>query len=83
MVCAAPFVEGSKSVVLVSHHPISVFTTTSEHIARLKKKPDGHYNRDDLMTLVKDGHAVLYDETAVRAISQAIEILIHGCPPLV
>ena len=83
MVCAAPFLEGSKSVVLVSHHPISVFTTTAEYIARLKKKPDGHYNRADLMALVKDGHAVVYDENAVRAIAQAIEILIHGCPPLV
>lgn len=35
-----------------------------------------------LMTLVKEGHAVLHDEKAVRAIAQAIEILIHGCPPL-
>jgi hypothetical protein len=33
------------------------------------------------MTLVKDGHAVLYDEKAVRAIARATEILIHGCPP--
>jgi hypothetical protein len=80
MVCAAPFLDGAKSVVLVSHHPVSVFTTTAEHIAHLKKKPDGHYNREDLLTLVKQGHAVMYDETAVRAISQATEILIHGCP---
>ena len=80
MVCAAPFLEGAKSVVLVSHHPVSVFTTTAEHIAHLKKKPDGHYNREDLLTLVKQGHAVMYDEAAVRAISQANEILIHGCP---
>jgi hypothetical protein len=78
MVCRAPSLEG---VVLVSHHPICVFTTTVEHIDRLKKKPDGHYNREDLMTLVKDGHAVLYDEKAVRAIARATEILIHGCPP--
>jgi hypothetical protein len=80
MVCKVPTLEG---VVLVSHHPVSVFTTTAEHIARLKQKPDGHYNREDLMTLVKDGYAVLYDEQAVRAIAQAIEILIHGCPPIV
>jgi len=67
-------------VVLVSHHPISVFTTTAEHIDRIQKKPNGHYDREDLMTLVKDGRAVLYDENAVRAIAQAAEFLIHGCP---
>jgi hypothetical protein len=83
MVCAAPFLESAKSVVLVSHHPISVFKTTADYVARLKKKPDGHYNREDLMKLVGDGHAVLYDEEAVRAIAQAMEILIHGCHPLV
>jgi hypothetical protein len=81
MVCRAPTLEG-EGVVLVSHHPISVFTTTAEHIDRLKKKPDGHYNREDLMTLVKQGHAVMYDERAVRAIARANEILIHGCPPV-
>lgn len=78
MVCRAPFL---KSVVLVSHNPVSVFSTTPEHIDRLKKKPDGHYNKEDLMKLVKEGHAVHYDENAVRTIAQAIEILIHGCPP--
>jgi hypothetical protein len=45
-----------------------------------RKKPDGHYHREDLLNLVKQGHAVMYDEKAVRAISQAMEILIHGCP---
>jgi hypothetical protein len=70
MVCIAPTAEG---VVLVSHNPISVFTTTAEHIDRLKKKPDGHYNREDLLKLVKQGHAVMYDEKAVRAISQATD----------
>ena len=49
MVCRAPFL---KSVVLVSHNPVSVFSTTPEHIDRLKKKPDGHYNKEDLMKLV-------------------------------
>ncbi len=74
MVCAAPFLEGAKSVVLVSHHPVSVFTTTAEHIGRLKKKRTQiFYNREDLLKLVKQGHAVMYDEAAVRAISQAIE----------
>jgi hypothetical protein len=70
-------------VVLVSHHPISVFTTTAEHIDRIQRKPDGHYDREDLMTLVKEGHAVLYDEKAVRAIAHATNILIFGCPPVV
>ena len=78
MVCRIALDEG---VVLVSHHPISVFTTTADHIERLKKKPDGHYDRKDLMTLVNQGHAVLYDETAVRAILAAGNNLIFGCPP--
>jgi hypothetical protein len=67
-------------VVLVSHHPISVFTTTAGHLDRIQRKPDGHYDREDLMALVKEGHAVHYDETVVRAIAQANEFLIHGCP---
>jgi len=78
MVCRIALDEG---VVLVSHHPVSVFTTTADHIERLKKKPDGHYDRKDLMTLVNQGHAVLYDETAVRAILAAGNNLIFGCPP--
>jgi hypothetical protein len=67
--------------VFVSHHPISVITSTLEHADRLKKKPDGHYDREDLITLAREGHAVLYDEKAVRAIARAAEFLIHGCPP--
>ena len=77
MVCR---IDVAKEVVLVSHHPISVFTTTAEHLDRIPKKPDGHYDREDVMTLVKDGHAVLYDENVVRAIARASEFLIHGCP---
>jgi hypothetical protein len=68
-------------VILVSHNPISVFTTTAEQIDGIERKPDGHYDRDRLVALVDAGQAVLYDEKAVRAISQAMEILIHGCPP--
>jgi hypothetical protein len=34
------------------------------------------------MTLVNEGHAVLYDEKALRAIAQATEFLIFGCPPV-
>ncbi len=70
-------------VVLVSHHPISVFTTTDEHLDRIGKKPDGHYDREALLTLAEEGNAVVYDEDAVRAITQAIGPLIHGCPPAV
>jgi hypothetical protein len=80
MVCRIDTLEG---VVLVSHHPISVFTTTAENIGRIRRKPDGHYDRGDVMGLVREGRAVLYDEKAVRAIAQAGEILIFGCPPVV
>ena len=80
MVCRAP--ATLERAVLVSHNPITVFTTTDDHLSRLKKKPDGHYNRDDLMALVKQGNAVMYDEKAVSAISSALWIIIHGCPPL-
>lgn len=81
MVCRVDRIDTREDVVLVSHHPISVFTTTAEHIDRIHRKPDGHYNREDMMTLVKEGHAVLYDEKAVRAIALATDILIFGCPP--
>jgi hypothetical protein len=79
MVCRVDTREGA---VLVSHHPISVFTTTAEHLDRIPRKPDGHYDRKDVMSLVMEGNAVLYDEKAVRAITQATEILIFGCPPV-
>jgi hypothetical protein len=70
-----------KRMVLVSHHPISVFATTADHIDRLKTKPDGHYDRKDLMALVDQGHAVMYDEHAVRAVLAAAPNLLFGCPP--
>ena len=78
MVCRAP--EISEGAVLVSHNPITVFTTTDDHLARLRRKPDGHYNREDLMGLVQQGHAVMYDEKAVRAITAAFHIITFGCP---
>jgi hypothetical protein len=68
-------------VVLVSHNPtIAVFTTTEEHLDSIEKKPDGHYEREHLMGLVEDGHAVVYEEDVVRPIAHALETLIFGCP---
>jgi len=69
-------------VVLVGHNPITVFTTTDDYLSRLKKKPDGHYNREDLMTLVRQGHAAMHDERTVNAVLAALKVLIWGCPPL-
>ena len=78
MVCRIDTLEGA---VLVSHTPtIAVFTTTAEHLDTIPRKSDGHYNRDDVMTLVTAGHAVMYEETAVRAVARAAEFLIFGCP---
>ena len=79
MICRVDFLE---DVLLVGYHPPSVFTTTAEHIDRIHRKADGHYDREDVMTLVKQGHAVLYDEKAVRAIARATEYSIFGCPPV-
>ena len=81
MTCIANALDAREPLVLVSHNPISVFTTTHEHIGRIQRKPDGHYDREDLMTLVKEGHAAYYDADMVRALSRAIESLVHGCPP--
>jgi hypothetical protein len=78
MTCRIDVLDGG--VVLVSHNPISVITTTAEQIKTIKRKPDGHYDRADVVDLVKKGHAVQYDEHAVRAIARAAEFLIHGCP---
>jgi ethanolamine utilization cobalamin adenosyltransferase len=78
MVCA---IERAEGVVLVSPSTRTVFTTTPEHLDRLKRKPDGHYDRDELMTLVKEGRAVVYDEKVVRTILRAAEYLAFGCPP--
>jgi hypothetical protein len=79
MVCRV--LERAEEVVLVSPSTHSVFTTTPEHLDKLKKKPDGHYDREELMSLVKAGRAVHYDEKAVRAIFRAGTHLIFGCPP--
>jgi hypothetical protein len=67
--------------VLVSHKPtVAVFATTQEHLDRIGKKPDGHYEREHLQGLAEEGHAVHYDQDAVRDIAQAFEILLFGCP---
>jgi hypothetical protein len=79
MTCRADVFEGP---VLVSRNPtMAVFTTTQEHLDSIKKKSDGHYDRNDLMTLAKEGRAVHYDEKAVRAIAAAMQTIIFGCPP--
>jgi hypothetical protein len=79
MVCRIDTLEGA---VLVSHTPtIAVFTTTAEHLDSIPRKSDGHYNRDDVMTLVTARKAVMYDASAVRAIARASEFVIFGCPP--
>jgi hypothetical protein len=76
--------DSPEFAVLVSHHPtVSVFTTTAEDLNRIPRKPDGHYDRNEVMKLVRDGHAVHYDEKAVRAIALAGEIIIFGCPPAI
>lgn len=79
MICIASLRD---EVVLVSHKPIAVFATTSEQLRGIKKKPDGHYEREDLDDLVAKGGARKYDEEDVRTIVQALEGLIHGCPPI-
>jgi hypothetical protein len=44
-------------------------------------RSNGHYNQEDMMTLVEAGDAVLYDNKAVRAIMEAAEVLLFGCKP--
>ena len=79
MVCRID-IDGLAGVVLVSHSPISVFSTTSDHLDSIPRKSDGHYNREDVVSLVDQGKAVHYDEDAVRAISTAMNFIIFGCP---
>ncbi len=79
MICRTPEFLGR--VVLVGHNPPVVFSTTASHIAYLRKKPDGHYDREDLMSLVEAGNAVLYNEEVIRDILEALPFLVHGCPP--
>jgi hypothetical protein len=77
MVCAVLTIDGP---VLIGFNPVSVFTTTAEHLETIPKKDDGHYDRREVMKLVHAGHAVMYDEKAVRAITRASEFHIFGCP---
>ena len=78
MICR---VSDFEDVVLVGHEPVTVYVTAAIHADRLKRKPDGHYDRKELDGLVDEGHAVRYDEKAVRAIARAANYLIFGCPP--
>jgi hypothetical protein len=79
VICRAEYLD---RVVLVGHNPPVVFATTASHIAHLRKKPDGHYDREDLMSLVETGNVVLYSEEAIRDILEALPLLVHGCPPV-
>ena len=78
MVCRIDTLEGP---VLVSHTPtIAVFTTTAANLDTIPKKPDGHYDRNDVESLVTAGKAVKHDAAVVRSIMQASEFIIFGCP---
>jgi hypothetical protein len=79
MICKLSFLD---RVVLVGHNPSVVFAATASQIAHLQTKPDGHYDRDELMSLVEKGQVVLYNEEALRDILQALPLLTFGCPPL-
>ena len=79
MICIAEFLDRA---VLVGHNPTVVFATTAEHVQHLRKKANGHYDRDELMALVEAGNAVLYSEEVVRDILEAIPHIVFGCPPL-
>ena len=79
MICAVEFLD---RVVLVGHNPPVVFATTASHMAYLRKKPDGHYDREEVMSLVEAGNAVLYSEEAIRDLLVALPIIVFGCPPL-
>jgi hypothetical protein len=82
MVCRIDRLDAPGLVVLVSHNPtVSVFTTTAAQLDRIPRKPDGHYDRNEVMKLVRDGDAVHYDEKAVRAVALASSLIIFGCPP--
>jgi hypothetical protein len=75
-------VDYADRVLLVGHNPPVVFATTTGHIAHLPRKPDGHYNREDLLSLAESGGAVLYNEEMLRDILEALPISVHGCPPV-
>jgi hypothetical protein len=78
VICAVEYLD---RVVLVGHNPPVVFAATASHVAYLRKKPDGHYDRDEFMSLVEAGNAVLYNEEVVRDILEALPFLVYGCPP--
>jgi hypothetical protein len=77
MICRIDFFE---RVLLIGHNPPTVYATTAGHIEHLQRKPDGHYAREDLMPLVEEGTAVLYNEATLRDVLEALPYLVHGCP---
>lgn len=82
MVCKVTGLGVRAEVVLVSHNPtLAVFTTTDDHLKKIPVKSEGHYDRKDMEALVTAGHAVVYDQKAVRAIMEAAEVLLFGCKP--
>jgi len=78
MICKVQFLD---RVLLVGHNPAVVFAATASQIAYLHQKPDGHYDRDELMSLVEKGQVVLYNEEALRDVLEALPLLAFGCPP--
>ena len=80
MICRVEFLD---RVVLVGHNPTVVFATTASHIAHLQKNSDGHYGREELMSLVEAGTVTLYNEDAVRDILEALPLIVFGCPPAI
>ena len=77
MICKINFGE---RVLLVGHNPPTVYATTAEHIEHAERKSDGHYSRETMVHLVGDGHAVVYNEEALRDILDALPFIVHGCP---
>jgi hypothetical protein len=80
MICAVEFFDRER-VVLVGHNPPVVFAVPASRLGQLRKKPDGHYDRDELIALAADGHAAHYNEEVLRDILDALPIIVHGCPP--
>jgi hypothetical protein len=77
MICRIEFLD---RVVLVGHNPPVVFATTAAHLAHQHKKPDGRYDRDELLSLAEKGQVTLYNEEVLRDVVEALPYLTFGCP---